>query len=183
MQYARIIDGAVAQFPYPLTQLRTDFPNTSFPQPYELADLADFGLAAVAPTEPGAFNALTHKAVELTPVLIDATWTQQWAIEPLSGPEFAQKVADIQAAVVVATQARLDFFARTRSYDNILSACTYASSAVPKFAAEGQYAVNARDATWATLYQFMLDVQAGTAPMPSGFADVEPLLPALVWPA
>lgn len=64
----------------------------------------------------------------------------------------------------------------------ILSTCTYATSAVPKFAAEGQYAVQARDATWAALYAFMADVQTGTRQMPSGFEDVGPLLPELVWP-
>ena len=80
------------------------------------------------------------------------------------------------------TQQRLDDFARTRNYDGILSACTYATSAVPKFAAEGQYAVQARDATWAALYAFMADVQVGTQPVPTGFEDVEPLLPPLAWP-
>jgi hypothetical protein len=90
---------------------------------------------------------------------------------------------DVQALVVQATQARLDNFARTRNYDGILSACTYATSSVPTFAAEGQYAVNARDITWAALYTFMGEVMAGTKPMPTGFADVEVLLPALVWQA
>lgn len=89
----------------------------------------------------------------------------------------------LQAEIVAATQARLDAFARTRNYDGILSATTYATSTVPKFQAEGQYAVNARDNTWATLYAFMADVQAGTQPMPSGYVDIEPLLPALEWPA
>ncbi len=89
---------------------------------------------------------------------------------------------EIQADVVLKTQARLDDFARTRAYDGILSACTYATSAVPKFATEGQYAVTARDATWAALYAFLAEVLANTQPMPSGFADVEPFLPSLVWP-
>lgn len=43
----------------------------------------------------------------------------------------------LQAQVVQSTQQRLDDFARTRNYDGILSACTYATSTVPKFAAEG----------------------------------------------
>ena len=73
----------------------------------------------------------------------------------------------LQQSIVDATQQRLDEFARTRNYDGILSACTYATSAVPKFAAEGQYAVQARDATWAALYAFMADVQAGTQPVPT----------------
>ncbi|MDD5479641.1 hypothetical protein [Rhodoferax sp.] len=90
---------------------------------------------------------------------------------------------DIQAVIVQAVQARLDAFAATRNYDGILSACTYATSTVPKFAAEGQAAVNARDQTWAALYEMLGNVQAGAWLMPTSFADVEPLLPVLVWPA
>lgn len=96
-------------------------------------------------------------------------------------PRAESIAATLQADIVQATQARLDAFAQTRGYDGILSACTYAASSKPKFATEGQYAVNARDATWATLYAFMAQVQAGAAPMPTGFADVEPMLPVLVW--
>lgn len=89
----------------------------------------------------------------------------------------------IKREVVQATQQRLDNFARTRNYDGILSLCTYATSTVPKFQAEGQYGVTARDATWATLYQILAEVEAGTRPVPSGYADIEPDLPALAWPA
>lgn len=88
----------------------------------------------------------------------------------------------LQEQVVAATQNRLDDFARTRNYDGILSACTYATSAVPRFAAEGQYAVQARDATWAALYALLAEVQAGAQPAPDSFEDVAPLLPVLEWP-
>lgn len=88
----------------------------------------------------------------------------------------------LQEKVVAATQKRLDDFARTRNYDGILSACTYATSTVPKFAAEGQYAVQARDATLAALYALLDEVQAGQRPVPQSFDDVAPLLPELEWP-
>lgn len=88
----------------------------------------------------------------------------------------------VQKEVVYNTQARLDAFAATRNYSGILSACTYASSLVPKFAVEGQYCVRARDATWAKLYEILAEVEAGTRPMPSGYAAIEPELPVLVWP-
>jgi len=101
---------------------------------------------------------------------------QIWAVE-------AGKAQAVKDNVVQQTQSRLDAFARTRNYDGILSACTYATSTVPRFQTEGQYAVNARDATWATLYQIMAEVEAGQRPMPSGFADLEQDLPALEWPA
>ena len=111
-------------------------------------------------------------------VYLQSDWEQMREDEMARRP----KPPSVQDLIVAATQARLDAFAQTRNYDGILSACTYATSTVPKFQAEGQYAVNARDNTWDTLYAFMAEVQLGTRPMPSGFADVEPLLPTLAWP-
>ena len=87
----------------------------------------------------------------------------------------------IKMEIVDAVQQRLDAFARTRNYDGILSACTYASSTVTKFAAEGQYAVNARDATWATCYQIMSAVQEGQRTFPT-VEEVLSELPLLSWP-
>lgn len=95
----------------------------------------------------------------------------------------AADAARIQAAIVTATQLRLDTFAQTRNYDGILSACTYATSGVTKFAAEGQYCVDARDATWSALYTIMGEVLAQTRPMPESFSDIVADLPVLVWPA
>ena len=78
-------------------------------------------------------------------------------------PTAEQIVAQYTAAV----QKHLDDFARTRGYDGILSAATYATSTVPKFKAEGQYAVDARDATWAKCYEVLAAVEAGSRPMPT----------------
>lgn len=89
----------------------------------------------------------------------------------------------LQQTIIEAAQQRLDTFAQTRNYDGILSACTYATSTVPSFQAEGQAAVNLRDSTWAALYTILAEVQAGTRPMPTGFGDIETDLPLLEWPA
>ena len=83
------------------------------------------------------------------------------------------------AQIVQATQTRLDAFAQGRNYDGILSACSYATSTVPKFQAEGQYCVQARDATWAALYAILAQVQAGERPLPQGYAALEAQLPIL----
>lgn len=90
--------------------------------------------------------------------------------------------ADLIEGIVQATQRRLDNFARTRNYDGILSACTYENSPVLKFQQEGQYCVSVRSQTWAVLYEILDDVEAGTRPLPTSFADIESELPALVWP-
>ena len=89
---------------------------------------------------------------------------------------------ELQKEVTQATQKRLDDFARTKTYDSILSACTYATSAIPRLQTEGQYCVTARDNTWETLYTILEEVAAGTRALPSGYDEIEPLLPVLAWP-
>lgn len=106
-----------------------------------------------------------------------------------AGPVLAERTptpadvrAAIVAAIVAATQDRLDAFARTRGYDGILSACTYAHGTDPVFGYEGDYCVAVRDATWRTLYDILAAVETGTRPAPADYAEIEPELPALDWP-
>lgn len=90
----------------------------------------------------------------------------------------------LKSAIVAATQSALDDFARTRGYDGILSACTYATDPNPVFSAEGQYCVTLRGQTWAALYQMLAEVEAGTRPIPSSFDDIAGELPtaSAAWP-
>ena len=98
------------------------------------------------------------------------------AVDP-PPPTTEQIIAQYTAGV----QQHLDSFARTRNYDGILSAATYATSAVPKFKAEGQYAVEARDATWTKCYEILAAVKAGSRPMPT-LDELLAELPVLTWP-
>lgn len=88
----------------------------------------------------------------------------------------------LKREVMLLVQDRLDTFAKTRNYDSIMSACTYATDPISKFAKEGQYCVSVRSMTWLTLYQFMDRVESGETPMPSSAEDVIAILPPLVWP-
>lgn len=101
-----------------------------------------------------------------------------YVVEDISVEELKDKLI---AEVTEAVQKRLDDFAKTRNYDGILSACTYATDPNPTFAAEGQYCVTVRSQTWATLYTIMAEVESGVRPMPSKFADIEADLPVLTW--
>ena len=152
-------------FGHPIYVVREQHPISSIPEGVDFGDFAWY-----APALPPEHDARTHVAVEVAPV----GGVQQWRIDPAP-------VEQIVAVVTQAVQQRLDDFARARNYDGILSACTYATSTVPKFAAEGQYAVQARDASWAACYQTMADVQSGRRAMPS-VEQVLSELPTLEWP-
>ena len=129
-----------------------------------------------------AFNLTTQKVREADPICVNGNWIQQWEIVSLDKEAAAEKIEIITKEVIEATQQRLDAWANTRNYDGILSLCTYTASTVPKFQAEGRCGVEARDVTWARLYELLAEVDAGTRPMPGGFGDLKNELPILQWP-
>jgi hypothetical protein len=109
-------------------------------------------------------------------------------------PEYAELIATVRAGIVPyvepptsvvdivqAVQSHLDTEARTHGYDGILSACTYATSTVPTFAAEGQACVAWRDAVWSKCYAELAKVQAGERAMPTP-AEAVAELPEMEWP-
>lgn len=162
-------------------------PDVVFPQILDNSIVNPFGYAMYDFTQRppvGPFETL----VEAGPTK-DAwgNWRQGWQVVQLTGTDLAEAQAKAQEAfmrdIVNKVQKRLDAFAFTRNYDGILSACTYATSSIAKFKAEGQYCVEARDATWSAMYSAFAEVQAGTRPMPKDYSEVEPVLPTLAWPA
>lgn len=98
-------------------------------------------------------------------------------VQPVEALTQDQIIANLQGAV----QNHLDTTARTRNYDGILSACTYATSTNPQFAAEGQACVEWRDACWSICYMVMSAVQTGQRPIPSD-AGLLAELPEIGWP-
>jgi hypothetical protein len=94
----------------------------------------------------------------------------------------ASDLSALRAEITHRVQQRLDDFAQTRGYGGILSLCTYATSTQLRFATEGQYGVEARDATWSKLYDILAEVEAGTRQPPGDYEILEPELPALAWP-
>lgn len=96
----------------------------------------------------------------------------------------AQQAAEQQRIIrdlTTAVQAHLDATARTRNYDGILSACTYATSTNSQFAAEGQACVQWRDACWFACYGVMNSAQLGGRETPTSEQLIAEL-PPMVWP-
>ena len=96
---------------------------------------------------------------------------------PVDVPTPAQVLATLTAVV----QKHLDDFAKTRSYDSILSASSYATSVITTFAAEGKYCLSSRDTTWSQFAAIMAAVQAGTTVAPTAAVLITEL-PVLAWP-
>jgi hypothetical protein len=130
-----------------------------------------------------------HPSIQFHPVppefvgLMDHQY--QWNGETWDEPELGYAMRKMMKAkeneLTDIIQRRLDVFAKTRGYDGIMSAATYATSTAPKFQAEGQYAVLARDLTWAKAYAILDDVLSGLRPMPT-MEEVFAELPVLAWP-
>lgn len=184
--YAKIKDGVCEKWPYNTETLRKDFPAVSFPATLNDALLAEYGVVPVAVKDAPENVSVDQKAVLADPVFNPATqrWEQRWQVVPASPQEVLENQENLQKAIVKAVEQRLNDFAQLRGYDDIKSASDYAAQTeVPKFQQEGAYALAQRAATWATLYQILAEVQAGTRPLPTGYEDVAPLLPVLEWPA
>ena len=144
-------------------------------------------VADESPLEPGVFL-IPARAVDATPPTVPAGKLARWNGEkfifenlpkPEVVPEHIPTREEVFALYSGVIQRRLDDFAKTRNYDNILSATSYATSSVAKFKAEGQYAVEARDVTWAAAYQIFEAVGDGDIPP---IDNVLEQLPELKWP-
>lgn len=169
-------------------EIRALNPNTSFANPF----LPPEGYALVFPTPVPVHDSVTQRTQATTPELTAlGHWEQRWEVVDIYinlverdvaiAASQAKAAEALQAAIVSATQARLDTWAATRGFDGVLSGCTYATSSVPRFQQDGQDCVTGRDQTWAAVYAIPSRVASGEIPAPTCYADIEPLLPTLTW--
>lgn len=88
MLYAKIIDGAVNQYPYSQTDLVRDNKGTSFPNALmSVASLAEWGVFPVLYSQVPDYDPSIEKLIELTPISVDGSWVQQWSVVPLTPEE------------------------------------------------------------------------------------------------
>lgn len=145
--FIRVLEDNSLVYPYYLSSLLVDFPYTSWTANIssDLVSLEGHGIFQVYTAAQPEINPYIQKVVEATPSHNGEIWVQTWEVVDLTEQEIADKQAEylafISQRIVNKTQKRLDEFAKTRNYDGILSACTYAVSDVPKFKAEGLYCV------------------------------------------
>lgn len=84
MKYLRITGGNT-EYPFSLSTLRAENPNTSFPREFSDGLLAEYGVFPVTPVAPPA-TTVYEQAVEGTPAHINGQWVQTWSTVPADVP-------------------------------------------------------------------------------------------------
>lgn len=119
-------------------------------------------------------------------------WIQNWVKVPLTAQEIAVKtqqyINEFEIMVSDLVQKRLDTFAHTRNYGDRygvnagISCASYSGSTNTKYRNEANYFIAKREETWNKVYEIKAKVLAEEMMMPSSYAEIEALLPDLLWP-
>jgi len=109
--------------------------------------------------------------VEDKPQVDESLYYIQWKSDTLSWVVIDRYTEDQLKQMRIkniedSVQYLLDNEAKNKGYDNIISACTYASFTNP-FQEEGQKFVEWRGNVWATCYQILTEVDSGTRSEPT----------------
>ena len=108
------------------------------------------------------------------------TWLNDAEVQTVEDKQM-EALAALKQSLTSAVQKHMDNTAKERNFDDILSLCTYATSAKPKFKAEGQAGVEWRDDVWLYCYAELEKVLAGERGTPTT-QDLIDELPVFRWP-
>jgi len=101
--YAIVVDGVVTE--YPILNLNSRFPQTSFPAPMVDTALPE-GVVRVLPSPTPAYDPSTHRVQEGAPELVKGQWYATYVVTPLGADELAAIYAG-RAATVRSERSRL----------------------------------------------------------------------------
>ena len=181
--YAKIENGVVVKFPYTYADLKADNPGVSFPASMSVERMAEYGMVLVVVKGKPEHNPLTQVIEEVTPTFNTTKnqWEQVFVVRSASLGEQQQATNALIASFDRGLTQHLDAVAQSRKYDNRITCALRAGYAGP-FQAEGQAFAAWMDQCNAFAYQHLLEVQAGTQPIPESVEAFVATLPAIVWP-
>jgi len=97
MNYVKITNGTVAQYPYSVGQLRRDNRNVSFPRNVSVDVMSRYGMKPVTTEAAPDYNPLTQKVTTATtPTQSGNDWVLTRTVVDLSAEEIAAN--DVEAA-------------------------------------------------------------------------------------
>lgn len=97
--WAKVQDGVVVAYPYGLSELRRDRPETSFPDSMPDERLAEFGIVPVIPQDPPWHDYLTQHCTRVWPTRSDAGWVETWVVANSSPEDVATRTAETAASI------------------------------------------------------------------------------------
>jgi hypothetical protein len=86
-------------YPYSVSQLMRDNPQTSFPKNPSDEVLAQWNVFPVVRSDQPAHDPATHRIEEGSPALVGSSWTQAWNVIALTDDEAAEQQAEHAARV------------------------------------------------------------------------------------
>ena len=167
-------------YPFSEWELKRENPNTSFPNKIPEDVLNDFNMFKVHPV-PMPIVDYTKVVIEAEPQLINNEWHQSWTIRDATQHELNEHCKAIKDGIIYQVQQRLDEFAQTRNYDNLLSLCSYATDSDLLFRKEGEFGVEIRSQNWRKCYQILDEIESGTRVVTEGYAEIKHELPPTQW--
>lgn len=85
--YALIENNTVKRYPYSLSELRADNPNTSFPEKISDEVMQAFGVVRVQQVDSPDHNHRTQDCQKLDPVFENGVWKEAWKVTEASDAE------------------------------------------------------------------------------------------------
>lgn len=164
---------------------RSSYPNVSFPNTITQSTLDGYDFDLVTRVDRPTIT--STQTVTYTVTKIDGEWIEQWTVTDITDPDQlaairAQDIQNLLGDVSWQVQTVLDNFARTKLYDNIVSACSYAVSTNAQYLAEGLYCVKLRDDMWSQCYSIIADVISNVRPTIPTAEQLMSELPVPTWP-
>lgn len=158
------INTQTGEYPISFAQLRAAHPLTMFPEGFAEA-FGDY--APVQPAAAPAYDAATHKAVELPPVLTEGQWHQAWDVAPLS----LQEIEDARRALVPQSctrrQGRLALL-QAGQLDAVETAIAAITDPVQRMSAQIEYEAD----TWERANAFLQAMWAQLGGTPDELDDI-----------
>ena len=110
--YVLAPNQTVEIYPYSISDLKRDNPNTSYPRNLSDATLSDWNVFPVIDNPTPDYNPATQNCNQLTPELKDGEWVMTWAVTPATPEQISERTS---AKEVEVRQQRND----------LLSACDW----------------------------------------------------------
>lgn len=89
--YVLTQNGVVQKYPYTLTDLILDNPETSFPNPMTDEIAADFNTYPVVETPQPSYDPITENLDWVNPMLENGVWVQQWSVSAATPEEIEKR--------------------------------------------------------------------------------------------